>query len=192
MSSTSDDMARFMLAHLQNGRYGDGRILQEETAQKMHSHLFTNDPIVNGMTYGFWEINPENPRIIGHGGDTILFHTQLVLIPESQLGLFISCNEQASEPAVNELVQTFIEHYYPVPVSSASKSLSDFEENSSLVAGSYRPTRSVYTNFEKLASLFQEIRVSSGPNNTLTTFQLTQGSKNWVEIEPLIFSPASF
>ncbi|MGB9927881.1 MAG: serine hydrolase [Methanosarcina sp.] len=194
MSSTSEDMAKFMIAHLQNGKYGDTRILQEETAQKMHSRLFTNDPRVNGMAYGFWEINPESPRIIGHGGDTILFHTQLILVPDCKLGFFISCNEQNSEPAVNELVQTFKEHYYPVPVSSASKFPSSFKENeanASLFAGGYRPTRSAYTNFEKLASLFQEIQVSSGPNNTLTTFQLTQGSKNWVEVEPQIFSPAS-
>lgn len=190
MSSTSEDMAKFMIAHLQNGKYGNSRILQEDTAQQMHSSLFKNDPGVSGMAYGFLEINPDNPRVIGHGGDTILFHTQLVLIPESQLGLFISCNEQASESAVNELRQVFMDYYYPPPLSPVHEPISSFEQNASLFAGSYRPTRSAYTNFEKLASLFQEVRASPGPNDTLITSQLFQGSKKWIEVKPLTFIPA--
>jgi len=190
MSSTSEDMAKFMIAHLQNGRYGDNRILQEATAQQMHSRLFTNDPRVNGVTYGFWEINPENPRVIGHGGDTILFHTQLVLIPESQLGLFISCNEQDSEPVVSDLLQAFMDHYYPIPPPPVPEPVSGFEKNASLFAGSYRPTRSAYSNFEKLTSLSQRIRVSPGTDSTLTTSQLSEGSKKWVEVEPMTFSQA--
>jgi len=193
ISSTSGDMARFMVAHLQNGKYGNSRILQEDTARKMHSHLFTNDPRVNGMAYGFWEINPENPRIIGHGGDTLLFHSQLILILENQLGLFVSCNEQASEPAVNEIVQAFIERYSPVANSSSPSRLQSpagFEEDASSLAGSYRQTRSAYSNFERVSALFQEMQVSPGSNGTLNTFELTQGSRNWIETEPLVFSPA--
>jgi CubicO group peptidase (beta-lactamase class C family) len=190
MSSTSEDMAKFMIAHLQNGRYGDGRILQEATAQQMHGRLFTNDPRINGMAYGFWEINTDNPRVIGHGGDTALFHTQLVLIPESQLGLFISYNEQDSGTAVDDLVQAFMDHYYLMPPPPVPEPSSGFKKDASLFAGSYRPTRSAYTNFEKLGTLSQEIRVSPGPNGTLITSQLFQGSNKWVEVEPLTFSPA--
>jgi CubicO group peptidase (beta-lactamase class C family) len=190
VSSTSEDMAKFMIAHLQNGQYGDSRILQEATAEQMHSRLFTNDPKVNGMAYGFWEMNRDNPRAIGHGGDTILFHTLLVLIPESNLGLFVSSNEQASEPAVYELLQTFMDHYYPVPPPPLPKAVSGFEENASQFSGSYRPTRSAYTNFEKVGSLFQQVQVSSGTNSTLTMSQPGLGSEQWVEVEPLVFRPA--
>lgn len=189
MSSTSEDMAKFMIAHLQNGRYGNSRILQEATAEQMHSLLFTNDPKVNGMAYGFWEMNQENPRSIGHGGDTILFHTLLVLIPESNLGLFISANEQSSEPAVYELLQTFMDHYYPMSPLPVPEPVTGFEENASRFSGSYRPTRSAYTNFEKVGALFQEVQVSPGPNSTLTASNPAQGSEQWVEVEPLVFRP---
>jgi hypothetical protein len=192
MSSTSEDMAKFMIAHLQDGRYGNASILDEATAKQMHSQLFTNDPKVNGMAYGFWEMNKHNPRAIGHGGDTILFHTLLVLIPESNLGLFISANEQSSEPAVYELLQTFMDHYYPVPPSPVPEPIPGFEENISQFSGSYRPTRSAYTNFEKVSVLFQEIQVSPSPgsNSTLTMSQLAQGPEQWVEVEPLVFRQA--
>jgi hypothetical protein len=190
MSSTSEDMAKFMIAHLQNGTYRNKRILQETTTRQMHTLLFTNDPRVNGMTYGFWEIRQDPPRAVGHGGDTILFHTLLVLIPEDRTGIFISSNELAAEPAVHELLQTFMDHYYPASPSQISEPVSGFEENASLFAGSYRQTRSAYTNFEKLLSLFQEIQVSQGPNSTLTTSQLGAGSKKWVEVEPEVFRRA--
>ena len=36
------------------------------------------------------ENGPE--RIIGHGGDTRWFHTDLALIPEEKLGVFVSYN----------------------------------------------------------------------------------------------------
>lgn len=73
LSSTSEDMAKFMIAHLQNGRYGTTSILKEATARQMHSELFTNDPKVSGWTYGLWEMRLNNQSIIGHGGDSILF-----------------------------------------------------------------------------------------------------------------------
>lgn len=191
MSSTSEDMAKFMIAHLQNGRYGNSSILQESTAQKMHSLLFTNDPKVSGWAYGFWELRLNNQSIIGHGGDTILFHTLLELLPEDNVGIFISLNEEASEPAGVELLQAFMDHYYPVQPSPLPKAIPGFEKNASKFAGSYRPTRSPYTNFEKIGTLFQEVQVNSGPNGTLTTSIPGLGQEEWVEVAPLVFSPAN-
>ncbi len=190
ISSTSEDMAKFMIAHLQNGRYGNSSILQEATAQRMHSQLFTNNPKVSGWTYGFWEMRLNNQSIIGHGGDTILFHTLLELLPEQNLGIFVSFNQRASEPAGSELLRTFMDHYYPVPPSHVPKPIPGFENNSSKFAGSYRPTRSSYTNFEKVGSLFQEVQVNPGPNSTLTTSQPGLGQEQWVEVASLVFLPA--
>ena len=191
MSSTSEDMAKFMIAHLQNGRYGDNRILQESTAKKMHSQLFTNDPKVNGWTYGFYQMELNNESIIMHGGDTLQFHTFLVLLPDSDLGLFISCNERFSEPAVGEILEAFMDHYYPVAPPVVPEAISGFGQNASLFAGSYRMTRSAYTNYEKAGVLFQEAQVSPGLNNTLTITGISQDTNRWVEVAPLVFRPAS-
>ena len=188
MSSTSEDMAKFMIAHLQNGQYGDNRILQESTAKEMHSQLFTNDPKVNGWTYGFWEMELNNQSIIMHGGDTILFHTYLVLLPESDLGIFISCNERAGEAAVGELLATFMDHYYPIAPPPEPEPIPGFGQNASSFAGSYRMTRSAYTNFEKVSVLSQEAQVSAGVNDTLTIGTPLE-SNQWVEVEPLVFRP---
>ncbi len=72
LSATATDMAKFMIAHLNNGIYDGNRILQVETAQEMHSQHFTVHPQLPGMCYGFYETNFNNQSIISHDGDTIL------------------------------------------------------------------------------------------------------------------------
>lgn len=57
-----------MISHLQNGRYGDARILDEDTARVMHETQFSNDPRLDGMAYGFSEQNLNGERTIQHGG----------------------------------------------------------------------------------------------------------------------------
>ncbi len=189
VSSTSGDMAKFMIAHLQDGRYGSHRILRESTALEMHSLLFTNDPRVSGWTYGFYQMDLNNQSIIMHGGDTILFHTYFVLLPESDLGFFVSCNEQASEPAVAELLAAFMDHYYPIAPLPVPEAMNGSGQDASNFTGNYRLTRGSYTNFEKISALFQEAQVSPGLNNTLIIAQPGQGPGSWVEVAPLVFRP---
>ena len=80
LSSTADDMTKFMLAHLQGGQLGDARVLKPETTQLMHSRLFGLDPAANAMAYGFYEETRNGHRIVGHAGDTSFFHSDLHLV----------------------------------------------------------------------------------------------------------------
>ena len=59
-----DDMAKFMIAHLQNGQYDGQQILSRETAQLMHSRANSPFPAGDGMAHGFYETN-----INGHARD---------------------------------------------------------------------------------------------------------------------------
>src|SRR5262245_8832636 len=75
LSSSATDMAQFMMAHLADGQLGNAQILKPETARLMHSRLFGLDDQTNAMCYGFYEESRNGHRIIGHGGDTINFHS---------------------------------------------------------------------------------------------------------------------
>ena len=109
--ATSTDMARFMLAHLQNGEYGGARILRESIALDMHRQHFTHDPRLSGWTYGF-AISRENDRhIIWHDGDSARFQTMLALLPEEHTGLFVSYNTPFDP---RETLSAFLDHYYPL------------------------------------------------------------------------------
>jgi len=81
-----------MMAHLQDGAFNDTTILRPETARLMHFRQSGPHPALNGMALGFYEQNRNGHRIISHDGDSIYFHSGLYLIPDVQLGLFMSYN----------------------------------------------------------------------------------------------------
>jgi len=86
MASSAGDMAKFMIAHLQNGRYDSARILKEESARQMRETLFTHDNRLQGMAYGFMRATYNGEHIVHHGGDTFWFHSFFVMLPDRGAG----------------------------------------------------------------------------------------------------------
>ena len=158
LSSTAADMARFMLAHLQDGALGEARILKPETAQLMHTRTMSPDPALNGHALGFYETCINGRRVIGHGGDTGFFHSVLSLLPESGLGLFASVNTggQGGRTSV-ELERAFFNHYFPAELPVV-KPPADAAKRNARYAGSYRALRHSYTKFEKVFAALGERR----------------------------------
>jgi len=190
MSTTAADMAKFMIAHLQYGKDGENRILKEETAKLMHTQLFTHDSRVDGNAYGFWERSLNNLRTIGHAGDTVWFHTLLTLIPEQNLGFFVSYNSAGVDALLvrDEILQAFLDRYYPMPEMPELKPSPDLNKRASRFTGSYGITRVVLTTYEKLMALIMVATVSATDDSTLLiTFPMGLGSKQWIEVEPLVF-----
>lgn len=114
-SSTAEDMARFMIAHLREGRRGSARILKPETIRLMHSDLSANTPSLPGFAHGFYVVREKGPRIIGHGGNTVHFHSMLLLAPEADFGIFTSYTggSAGSTLARTELVNAVIGRLFP-------------------------------------------------------------------------------
>jgi CubicO group peptidase (beta-lactamase class C family) len=92
MSSTGMDMARYMIMHLQLGRFDSVRILAESTARYMSTTQFRTHPAVQGMAVGFFEESRDGQRMIGHGGDLSNFHSHMTLLLDQNVGFFISVN----------------------------------------------------------------------------------------------------
>ena len=67
LSASAEAMTHFMIAHLQNGRYGDVQILKSDTAVQMHQRQGGWPPAMNAMCLGFYEESRNGQRIIGHG-----------------------------------------------------------------------------------------------------------------------------
>jgi len=191
MSTTAIDMAKFMIAHLQYGKYGENRILKEETAKQMQTRLFTHDKRVNGNAHGFWELRLNNLRTIGHGGDSAWFHTLLILVPEKNLGLFVSYNSAGGGgSARDQLLQAFLDRYYPMPKVPELKPAPDFKERAKRFQGSYKLSRVVFTSYEKLMALMMKVDVKVTDEGTLLTpFPAGSGleDKQWIEAESLVF-----
>jgi len=186
LSSTATDMARFMIAHLRLGRYGDARILEEATARRMQSRIYTLDPRLPGMAHGFYETEINDLRVIGHGGDTFCFHSHLALLPEYDVGLYVSY-VAAGGFARLELLEAFVERYFPVPEGPELTPPADFAERADRFAGTYRFTRHNSSTIEKLTALPGTISVVPTEDGTLMVEGLLEQPMHWVEVEPLFF-----
>lgn len=144
ISASATDMARFMIAHLQLGQYGQGRILQQATAQEMHRTHFRHDPRVGGWAHGFAEEFHGGLRAIGHGGGTNDFFTEFTLIPEKNLGIFASFNGVNGFNAQQQVVKAFWDRYFPVEVKPVEVK-AESTARAAQVAGYYGSTRSCST-----------------------------------------------
>lgn len=162
VSATATDMAHFMLAHLGGGVHPNGtRILADSTARLMHTRAFTHDERLPGFALGFYEKSSHGLRIIGHGGDTQWFHSDLALIPEERLGIFVSYNSATGgELSFGPFLTQFLDHYFPVPPTVAVPT-AEAEEQARLVAGSYAFNRRSYTTFQKSLGLAGAINVKA-------------------------------
>jgi CubicO group peptidase (beta-lactamase class C family) len=180
-SASAADMAKFLIAHLQGGRYGDARILEASTVQQMQGHLFANDERLNGFAHGFIESDRNGQRIIGHGGGTGLVSSLLVLLPEHELGLFVSYN---SAGLTKPLLNAFVDRYYPAPEPAAIEAPVNFSQRAHRFVGSYRDNTWAYTTVEKLAVLRVPVSVRASGD------RLIFWGMPFVEVEPLVFREA--
>ncbi|MFZ6028321.1 MAG: serine hydrolase domain-containing protein [Chloroflexota bacterium] len=183
LSAPATDMAKFMIAHLQNGQYEGRRILQEDTAVQMHRQLFTHDPRIDGMAYGFFENVINGQRVISHGGDTIFFHSGLFLLPEQNVGLFVSTNGAGGGGVGSAVIAAFLDRYYPVTAAVTPPPAADFEARIAPYLGEYYVSRSNYTTVEKIFSLFSPVNAGLSEDGYLV---LTMGgeTQQYTEIEP--------
>ena len=190
MSSSATDMAQFIMAHLQDGQLGDARILKPETAQLMHSRLFALDNAANAMCYGFYEESRNGHRVIGHGGDTIFFHSDLHLVLDQKVGFFVSYNSagRGDSPGRVSLWEAFLDRYYPYTLTAASSATA--KEDAKAASGSYMLSRRSETSFLKTASLVGQLTVSPVGDGDIETPQLTglNGKpKRWQAVGPMTF-----
>ncbi len=162
MSVTGEDMAPFMIAHLNAGAYGDARILSAETTAQMHSRLYTQSDALPGMAHGFYEHIENGHRLIAHGGDTMWYHSNLVLFPEAEIGLFVSTNYPDGTSFRGNIVEAFMDEFFPsesdAGVSPAGESVEGVDLSE--YAGSYRFNRHAFSSIEKITVLNQEFSVS--------------------------------
>jgi CubicO group peptidase (beta-lactamase class C family) len=97
MRTTSEDMAKFMLAHMNNGSYNQIDILQPESIQMMQTKMSTGRGILNPNSelhdsgYGLGLIHYRNGWM-GHGGSTVGYQSLWQFNPDRQCGFVILTN----------------------------------------------------------------------------------------------------
>jgi CubicO group peptidase (beta-lactamase class C family) len=195
LSSTGEDMARFMIAHLQGGAFGASRILQPQTAQLMHrGATFRAIPNMPGMELGFYETDINGREAIAHAGDTGAFHSDLHLFLNDNVGIFISMNsggrDGASLAIRTTLFERFADRYFPTRSDTRRVDAKTAAEHARMMAGSYLSSRRAHSSFFAITSLLGQNNVSVGPKGELIANVLpglNGQPRRWVEVAPFLW-----
>ncbi|MFN8241618.1 MAG: serine hydrolase domain-containing protein [Bacteroidales bacterium] len=165
-SSTATDIAKWMIMHLQHGVLGETRVIDSLSASMMQGLQIRVSPFVSGIGLGLYElINWNGIRTIGHGGDTFWFHSLMALLPEKNLGLFVSFNSQSADYA--ELFGLFLDHFYPLKPLTEKIKLSG--ENAERLTGVFRFNRYPHSDLMRLISMQGNIKISFDTTGCLLT-----------------------
>ena len=180
INSTATDMAIWMIAHLQNGRYGDVRIMSEQAASDMHRRHATGHPKIHGLAYGFYEEMYGDLRILEHGGNMAGFSSLVALLPELNAGFFVVAHGENTQFR-DDLRWALMDRYYsPMQRASVPQPSAGFNDRAHLFVGRYGAITYCHTCQGRQPSMV--LRVTSNSDGTLTLF-----GKRWIEIEPLLF-----
>jgi CubicO group peptidase (beta-lactamase class C family) len=187
-SATGTDMANLMIALLDQGKKAPYRLLDSAVWKKMQEPLHRHHPRVNPMRYGLMDFSQNGETIIGHGGDTFWFHSLLAVFPERQLGLFVSFNTDKGGGAYSEVLEEFVDHYFPdrdlSPALQVSRSyLQQF-------SGTYLGNRYPHRDLTKMAALFTQAKISA-VDSTRLRLQMGDAVDYFVPVDSLVFREAT-
>jgi CubicO group peptidase (beta-lactamase class C family) len=194
LTASGADMAKFMIAHLQEGELAGHRILQAATARTMHDTAHTTiSAAINRMALGFFQLNRNGHRIIGHEGDTRFFHSALTLYLDQNVGLFISLNSVGRESDTfgirDKLFDDFTDRYFPGPNEGGKMPVDVAKAHAALMAGQFDGSRREDTTFASIVTLLSQVSVSADDSGRLVTSLtgLNGAPKQFEEIAPFLW-----
>jgi hypothetical protein len=194
LSAPGEDMAHFMIAHLQNGEYHGNRILKAETAEMMHNSPLTILPPLNRMELGFFETNINGREVIAHLGDTQCFHTSLHLFLKEGVGFYVSFNTPGKAGAVGglrgALFDDFADRYFPATETAATAvDAKTSAAHAALLKGHWVNSRGSQSSFLAAVGLFGQTKAGvNAKGELMVPFDGLNGKpRHWVETAPFVW-----
>lgn len=193
LSTTGADMTRFMLALLADGTLDGVTILKPETVRAMETRQLDWPPAVRSLGLILMEYSSNGQRIVGHAGDTFYFHSDMILIPEARVGLFISYNSAGSRfgGGRGEVIRAFLDRYFPGPGTALPDvAPTTAQGDGRAVSGIYTTSRRSESTFLKIAGILGQYAVRSDEKGILTiedNKNLRGSLKRWREVGPLLY-----
>jgi len=195
LATTGSDLSRFMIAHLQDGEYQGQRILSAKTAQFMHDLHFQPAPQLPGMALGFYQEPANGHRVIGHAGDTGLFHSDLHLYLDDHVGLYISLNSAGTGGAGalgsglrTSVFKGFSNRYFPAAKATPAPTWASAKADGQTLSGYYIDTGRSEGSWTRIRSfLLGQTKVSSDESGLVTVSSyrgVNKQPQHWREIGP--------
>ena len=110
-SSTAQDMARLMAMMLGNGQNDGIQLFNPASADAFRQPLMKMPEGYNGWASGLMvRESPAGFTTYGHGGATLWFNSNMILVPEMNLGIFISTNTQTGSALAASFPNLLLDH----------------------------------------------------------------------------------
>jgi CubicO group peptidase (beta-lactamase class C family) len=192
-TATAADMSRFMIALLGGGQSAEGQILQPETVRLMETPSEAALPGFATMAHGFFRELRNGRIVLGHGGDTVLFHNEFDFLPQERSGILFTFNSRGRDSAVylsrQSLFEGFMDRYFPgppAPVDFATlpSAVTDAQE----IAGRYESSRRIVHGFMSIFYVLQQTTVSANADGTISQpRQFGPGLVTYAEVAPRLW-----
>jgi CubicO group peptidase (beta-lactamase class C family) len=180
--TTGEDMAAFLLAHLQGGAHGDARILEPATVEAMQTTRFAPNPDVAGLGYGFFI---DRHGGVQHGGGWAGAGAHVYLRPDLGIGMFTAFNHDDGPLMATRLHDELAERYLPARASAttevtATPAAAVPAAEPGAYAGDYRWNRHDRSSFASVFStlLITRMKVTEHPDGAVST---TMGPAPFIE-----------
>lgn len=98
--ATAEDMAHYLIAHLNGGRYAGTAVLSPQGINELHRPV-AGTPGGGSYAMGWFAENLNGVPAVWHGGDTPNYHADMVLVPGEKLGIVMLTNRNT--PAFSAL-----------------------------------------------------------------------------------------
>ncbi|QJB68253.1 serine hydrolase domain-containing protein [Parasphingorhabdus halotolerans] len=164
-SATASDMARYMLGILRGTE-----LLQRSTIERMQQRPYPDNPTAPGYAWGFRTGWIKGFPTFEHGGSAYTHFSAMVMVPDRQIGVFVSVNgaddHDAPRKLATSLVEGMIPQAKPIPGWSAATGLTPAELEKH--EGNYLIDRTNYSRLSKfLGPLMGARKVVGQPGGTL-------------------------
>ncbi len=173
-SSTAGDMSRYMRMLLNNGSLDGATIFGPRAAQAFRTPMRQTPPGINGWAHGFMTFDlPGGYRGYGHLGDTVAFHSAMILVPELNLGIFLSTNSETGGQLAQGMPNALVRQFYAAPASVPRPGSAALIAAADAFTGDYLSTRRAYGGLEGFVGLILGgAEVSVTPGGRLLTTRL--------------------
>lgn len=188
ITSTAEDMAKFMIAHMDYEDALENSLFNSpQTLKEMHTDSLSVSAGMPSNAHGFWMRQENGVRLLEHGGNTTNFSAFLSLVPEENFGVSVLTNVAGESGGVRtEIVDKLSAQFS----HQATVTVPNFHTQN--LSGTYYSGRMIHSNF--LSSLYLvsgdsivvkdmgngeiEVRPSIDPNRETLHF---------AEVAPLVF-----
>ncbi|MBI1406625.1 MAG: serine hydrolase [Caulobacter sp.] len=155
-SSTSADMARYMIMLLNGGGLDGATIFNPTTSAGFRKVTERGQPGAAGFAHGFMEYRLPGDHVgYGHNGATLTFRSSMVIVPELGLGVFIAVNTESGGSLTDSLAGRIVQRFYVGGDGRQPVQFSDWlKANKSAFEGEYLSSRRAFHGMEKFIGLF--------------------------------------